>query len=152
MEASRPAGTGDVDRIVELARVMRAELAALRGGALWLEREAWPEPLHDAYRTLVDRNDAFLCVGTIDDAVLGFGAIVLERLRDGRTLGIITDLYVEAPAREVGIGEAIAEQLLEFSTTHGCFGIDAVALPGHRATKNFFEEQGFTARVDHAPR
>jgi hypothetical protein len=25
--------------------------------------------------------------------------------------------------------------------------VDVIALPGHRATKNFFEEQGFTARA-----
>jgi hypothetical protein len=29
----------------------------------------------------------------------------------------------------------------------GCSGVDATALPGNRATKNFFEESGFTARL-----
>ena len=29
----------------------------------------------------------------------------------------------------------------------GCVGIDAIALPGHRAAKNFFEAHGFTARA-----
>jgi hypothetical protein len=29
----------------------------------------------------------------------------------------------------------------------GCTGVDALALPGARATKNFFEENGFTARL-----
>jgi len=147
VEASRPAGASDIDRIVELARMMRTELAAIRGGALWLEREAWPEPLHDAYRVLLDRDDAYLCVGTIDDTVMGFGAMVLEKLGHGRTLGVITDLFVETMAREVGIGEAMADQLLAFSTARGCFGVDALALPGHRATKNFFEAHGFTARA-----
>jgi hypothetical protein len=28
-----------------------------------------------------------------------------------------------------------------------CVGIDALALPGNRATKNFFEMLGFTARA-----
>ena len=37
---------------------MRAELGAMRGGALWAEREAWPEPLDDAYRALLERDDA----------------------------------------------------------------------------------------------
>ncbi len=127
--------------------MMRTELAAIRGGALWLEREAWPEPLHDAYRVLLDRDDAYLCVGTIDDTVMGFGAMVLEKLGHGRTLGVITDLFVETMAREVGIGEAMADQLLAFSTARDCFGVDALALPGHRATKNFFEAHGFTARA-----
>jgi hypothetical protein len=29
----------------------------------------------------------------------------------------------------------------------GCVGIDALALPGNRQTKNFFESFGFTARA-----
>lgn len=147
MEASRPATAGDVPRIVELARVMRAELEAMRGGDLWAERDAWPEPLEDAYRTLVHRDDARVLVGTIDDAPIGFGAVVLEPLRSGRTLGVITDLFVEEEARSVGVGEAMADALVAFCATHGCIGIDARALPGHRAAKNFFETHGFTARA-----
>lgn len=147
MEASRPATADDVPRIVELARVLRAELQPMRGGGLWAEREAWPEPLADAYRTLVDRDDTLVVVGTIDDTPIGFGAVVLEPLRSGRTLGVITDLFVEEGARSVGVGEAMADALVAFCTTHGCIGIDARALPGHRATKNFFEAHGFTARA-----
>ena len=45
VEASRPASADDIPRVVELAELMRAELGAMRGGALWVEREAWPEPL-----------------------------------------------------------------------------------------------------------
>jgi GNAT superfamily N-acetyltransferase len=147
VEASRPATADDVPRIVELALVMRAELAAMRGGELWAERDAWPEPLDDAYRALVDGDDALLLVGTIDDAPIGFGAVVLERLRSGRTLGVITDLFVEEEARAVGVGEAMADALVAYCTTRGCVGIDARALPGHRAAKNFFETHGFTARA-----
>jgi hypothetical protein len=47
----------------------------------------------------------------------------------------------------------MAEALVAFCTARGCVGIDALALPGHRAAKNFFEESGFTARalVMHRP-
>jgi GNAT superfamily N-acetyltransferase len=147
VEGSRVAGEADIARIVELAVAMRAELSVMKGGVLWLQRSAWAEPLDEAYRVLLERDDARVIVGTIDDVVLGFGAVVLEPLRSGRTLGVITDLFVEAGAREVGIGEAIAEQLGAFCVERGCVGIDAVALPGHRAAKNFFEEQHFTARM-----
>jgi hypothetical protein len=37
--------------------------------------------------------------------------------------------------------------LVEFFTARGCVGVDAFALPGHRAAKNFFEESGFSARA-----
>ena len=147
MEQSRPASADDILRVVELAELMRAELAVMRGGALWLEREAWPEPLEDAYDTLLARDDALLLVGTYDDAVIGFAAVVVERLRSGARLGVITDLYVEPAAREVGVGEVLADALVEHCRAAGCLGVDAAALPGHRAAKNFFEAHGFTARA-----
>ncbi len=37
--------------------------------------------------------------------------------------------------------------LIAWCEEHGCAGIDAVALPGNRATKNFFERYGLTARA-----
>jgi GNAT superfamily N-acetyltransferase len=147
VEASRPAGELDIARIVELAGVMRAELSVMKGGAIWLQREAWPEPLDDAYRALIERDDALVVVGTIDDVVLGFGAALVESLRSGDSLGVVTDLFVEEDAREVGIGEEIMDDLVAFCTERGCIGIDGFALPGHRATKNFFEEHHFTARM-----
>ena len=85
--------------------------------------------------------------GTVDETVVGFGVVTLEHLRNGETLGRILDLFVEPGARSVGVGEAMADDLVAFCATHRCTGIDAVALPGHRATKNFFEESGFTARA-----
>jgi GNAT superfamily N-acetyltransferase len=146
-EASRPAAVADLPRIVDLAQVMRAELTAMRGGMLWAERDAWPEPLDLAYRSLLDRAGALVVVGTIDDVTIGFGAVVVEVLRSGRALGVITDLFVEEDARSVGIGDAMTTDLVAFCVAHGCVGIDARALPGHRATKNFFEAHGFTARA-----
>jgi ribosomal protein S18 acetylase RimI-like enzyme len=147
VEASRPASADDIPRVVELAREMRAELAAMRGGALWLERDAVPEPLDEAYGALVGRDDAALVVGTIDDVVVGFGALVVETLRSGARLGVITDLFVEEAAREVGVGETVVDALVEYCRMRRCIGIDATALPGHRAAKNFFEGHGFTARA-----
>jgi GNAT superfamily N-acetyltransferase len=147
VEGSRPAGDHDIPRIVELATLMRAELAPMKGGALWLEQAAWPEPLEHSYRALLRRDDARVVVGTIDDVVLGFGVMLVESLRSGARLGVITDVFVEEGAREVGVGEVIIDDLLAFCSDHDCIGIDAYALPGHRAAKNFFEEQHFTARL-----
>jgi len=147
MEESRPASPDDLARVEDLARAMRNELGPMRGGELWRARDAWPEPLTDTYAALLERDDALLVVGTIDGVVLGFGAVVVEGLRDRRRLGVITDLYVELLAREVGVGDAMAADLLEFCRARGCIGVDATALPGHRATKNFFEAHGFAARA-----
>jgi GNAT superfamily N-acetyltransferase len=147
VESSRPASAADIPRVVDLARLMRAELAGMRGGQLWEAREAWPEPLDTAYAELVARADAHVVVGTIDDVVIGFGAVVVETLRSGVRLGVVTDLFVEEPARAVGVGEAIADALVAHCESRACIGIDAPALPGHRAAKNFFETHGFTARA-----
>ena len=146
VEAARPADPADVARIVELALLLRAELAPMKGGELWLARDAWPPPLDDAYRVLVERDDAHVVVGTIDDVVLGYGVVVIDTLRSGARLGTVTDLFVELEARAVGVGECILDALLAFCRAHDCIGVDALALPGHRAAKNFFEQHGFTAR------
>lgn len=146
MESCRPATAEDIPRVVELAELLRAELGPMRGGALYLARDAWPEPLEDAYDALLTRHDALLLVGTLDEVVVGFAAVVVEQLRTGARLGVVTDLFVEVDAREVGVGEVLADALVEHCRTVGCVGVDATALPGHRAAKNFFEAHGFTAR------
>jgi len=147
MEGSRPATVEDLPRIAELAELARDELVPMKGGALWSAREAVAEPFEDAYAALIARDDASVVVGTVDETVIGFGVVTLERLRTGETLGIIGDLFVEPGARGIGVGEAMADDLVAFCAAHGCTGIDALALPGHRTTKNFFEESGFTARA-----
>jgi GNAT superfamily N-acetyltransferase len=146
VEGARPATSSDVARLVVLARQAADELTPMRGGAIWSARDARPEPLDDAFPELLDRDDTCVIAGTIDDVVIGFGVGRLERLRDGRLLGIIDELFVEPEARAIGVGDAIVEQLIPFFTAHGCIGADALALPGNRATKNFFEQHGFVAR------
>ena len=146
MEPARAANPGDVDTIVDFARALRAELRGLRGGALWETRDARPEPLAPALEALLGRSDACVAIGTIDGTAVGYGIVEIETLRDGSILGVINDLYVDAGARDVGVGESIATLLVEFCANAGCMGIDATALPGHREAKNFFERSGFTAR------
>jgi ribosomal protein S18 acetylase RimI-like enzyme len=147
LEGSRPATVDDLPRIVELSRLLRDELTPMKGGVLWSNREARAEPLDPAFAALLERDDALVLVGTVDETVIGFGVATLERLRNGETLGVITDLFVEPGARAVGVGEAMAGDLVAYCVAHDCMGIDALALPGHRAAKNFFEESGFTARA-----
>ena len=150
---ARAATPHDVPRLVELAHELRAELREMRGGALWEVREARVRPTVEAFAALLDRDDAHVVAGAIDDAVVAYGTAELERLTDGTTLGIVGDLYVEPEARAVGVGEEVAGALVAFCTAAGCTGIDAFALPGHREAKNFFERNGFTARalVMHKP-
>jgi GNAT superfamily N-acetyltransferase len=152
--AARRATPDDLERIVELAGELRGELEPMRGGRLATGREMRPEPYAPQFAAILERDDACAIVGTIDDYVVGFGVVELETLRDGEILGRVTELFVELPARGVGVGEAIAVELVAYCDAADCMGMDALALPGHRATKNFFEASGFTARalIMHRPR
>jgi ribosomal protein S18 acetylase RimI-like enzyme len=147
VEDARRATVDDVARVAELAQEFRAGLRIERGGALWATREARPEPLDVALASLIEAGDAAVLVGTFDDAIVGYGIVQVERLRDGSHLGVIEEIYVEAEARAVGVGELLVEALVAFCVDAGCAGVDAAALPGDRQAKNFFERAGFTARL-----
>jgi GNAT superfamily N-acetyltransferase len=146
-EAVRAATPEDLPAIVGLAEALRAELTPMRGGRIWAVREARPGPPADAYGALFTDPATCVVVGTIDDVVVAFGVVSVERLADDGKLGVVSELFVDAEARAVGVGEAMLEALVAYCTREGCVGVDAFALPGHRAAKNFFEESGFTARA-----
>jgi len=147
VEDARVAERADVGRLAELAQVARDELRPLRGGDLFLTREARPDPLGESFERDIDSPDALVLCGTIDDVVIGYAVVRAERLSDGRVLGRIDDLYVEDEARSVGVGERLMADLLAWCEERGCSGVDAIALPGARETKNFFEGSGFSARL-----
>jgi len=146
VEGVRPATEDDLGRLSELARAAIAELTPTRGGAVWAAREARPEPVEDSLKASLADDATRVVVGTIDGVPVGYAAVRVEVLNDGSRLGVIDDIFVEEGAREVGVGEAMMGDLVAWCETQGCAGMDAMALPGHRSTKNFFEESGFTAR------
>jgi GNAT superfamily N-acetyltransferase len=147
MEGARPATMADLPRLVQLWHAARAELGALRGGDLLHAQSGRSHPVAASFAAELDDPTRGLWTGTIDATVVGYAAGRVDALRDGTCVGAITDLYVEPETRAVGVGEAMMDQLLSWFAERGCLGVDAMALPGHRATKNFFEESGFTARL-----
>jgi len=147
MEAARPATADDVARLEELYRMAREELLEFRGARLLFLREAWRDPVDASLKAEVGDPDRTVWVGTIDDYIVGYATGRVEDLADGERLGVIEDLFVEAEARSVSVGEALTNAVVGWFETRGCTGADALALPGARATKNFFEESGFTARL-----
>ncbi|NLD78560.1 MAG: GNAT family N-acetyltransferase [Acidimicrobiales bacterium] len=148
MESARRAEAADLTEVVALAREGQAELRLNRGGAIWSVREARREPIDDDLMgALAGEPGRFIVVGLIDATIVGFGAMHLETLHDHDVLAVVTDLYVVKEARGVGVGEAMMDLLLDHAGDAGAVGIDALALPGDRATKNFFERFGLTARA-----
>jgi GNAT superfamily N-acetyltransferase len=97
-------------------------------------------------RTLEDR-DREAWVGTVDDQIVGYATGRTETLAGGTELGVVEELFVEPGARGVGVGEALMGALLAWFVDRGCVGVDTVALPGDRLSKNFFESSGFKARL-----
>lgn len=146
MEAARPATVDDVARVVALTHELRAELLTARGGDLWHRTHDPVEHSAAGLRALLDYEDDCVLVGTIDDSVVGYVLARAHSLADGSRLTTITELYVEPGAREVAVGESLVNAVLAWAETRGCTGVDATALPGQRATKNFFETNGFVAR------
>lgn len=145
--AARHATAADVPRLLELAGALRAELRPQRGGAVWAAREA-PHPMDAAaFAGLLARADGAVIVGSFDGVVAGYATVTVEVLRDGSRLGVVGDLFVDAGLRGVGVGESIAAEVVAFCAAAGCAGVDAIALPGNRDAKNFFERSGFTARA-----
>jgi len=145
-EGCRRAEVTDVPRIAELVRAATAELAPMRGGAVWKAREARAEPVEQGLALLIDEADARTVVATIDGFVVGYAVVRIEHLGDGSVLGVVDDIFVEEEARQIGLGELMMDDMVRWCDERKCVGMDAMALPGHRATKNFFEESGFTAR------
>lgn len=146
-EAWRPATADDLPRLVELVTQAVAEQSLLKGGDVWARREARQAPYQDRLADEVAAPTARVLVGTLDGTALGYGVARTEELPDGSRIGIVTDLYVEPGGREVGIGEALMQALVDWCATEGCTGVDSLALPGDRGTKNFFESFGLVARA-----
>ena len=119
----------------------------MRGGHVWSRREARAKYGPETYRALLDEPNTIVIAGTIDGVVVGYGVCEIETLRDHTLLGTIPELFVTPEARAVGVGEQILDVLVRECHARGCAGIDTLALPGHRAAKNFFEGAGFTARA-----
>ena len=147
MEAARVANATDLDRLVVLARAVIDELRPMRGGEVWARTASHAEPVDEVLRAAIADHDHLVVVGTVDEAVVGYGIARFNELRDGGRLGVIGDLYVEPDFRGVGVGEAMMGLLVDWCEDQGCFGVDSVALPGNRATKNFFETFGLVTRA-----
>jgi GNAT superfamily N-acetyltransferase len=147
MEAARPATGDDIAILAEIGRKVLGAIGEQRGGELFTRREARAQPADDDLWSALDDPDRHLVVGTFADVPFGYGLVRREILRDGAALAVLEDFLVDPEARGVGIGEAVMLAVLEWATQTGCIGIDAMALPGDRETKNFFESFGLKARA-----
>lgn len=146
-EGCRPATPADVPRLAQLAEAAVLELSANRGGLVWARTRARRAPYGPGFEAALEDPAQRVVVGTLDGTVMGYGVARVEVLEDGGRLGVLDDLYTEPGCREIGLGEIVMEDLIAWCTAEGCFGVDSLALPGDRHTKNFFESFGLVARA-----
>lgn len=144
---ARVATDADLEVLIDLLDIGVGEQDEARGGPIWAVRETRPRPAGESFAADVNAADRVVVIGQIDGTAVGFATVGRETLRDGSTLGVIDEMMVHPGAREVGVGEAMMDVLLDQCRSWGCFGVDSHALPGNRLTKNFFESFGFTARL-----
>jgi GNAT superfamily N-acetyltransferase len=145
--SARPATAEDLPALAELAATAVEELTPLRGGQVWRRQQARPLPPDGSLRADLDDPATHVVAGTIDGTVVGYGVLRVEELRDGSRLGVISDLFTLDGARGVAVGEHVMDELIAWAEAQGCFGVDSLALPGDRHTKNFFESFGLVARA-----
>ena len=146
-EECRRAEPGDLPVLEALAELAVEEMSPLRGGSVWSRREARRAPMAEGFRADLADPDVCVAVGAIDGTVVGYGTVRVEPLHDGDPIGRVDDLYVMPDARGVGVGESIINHLTDWAAGRGCVGLDSLALPGDRHTKNFFETHGLVARA-----
>jgi GNAT superfamily N-acetyltransferase len=146
-EAARTATEGDLAAVIALVEAAADEKRAQKGGPLWFRRERRQGPPDAELKAALVAPDHEIAVGTLDGTVVGYGLVRTERLADGSLLGVVDDIFVDPGARAVGIGEALMNHMIDWCRGQGCFGVDSLALPGDRHTKNFFESFGLVARA-----
>jgi GNAT superfamily N-acetyltransferase len=145
---ARPATIADLDELTRMYRLLEAEQAALR--PLWPLADGLDEPIVESFAEILGDVDSVLLIGTLDDVPLGFLWARPEDLlaqANGEQVGVIRLIFTEFEARGVGIGDAMISSVLDQLRGRGLRYFDARVSPGHRHAKNFFEANGFKARL-----
>lgn len=144
---ARLARTDDLGAIGRLYCLLEEEMAALR--PTWPMAEGLPAPVATALAGLLEAGDWEVVIGQLDGVTVGFLAWrdeeMLPQAQDAR-IGSVRFIFTEAPARGVGIGEAMMTEFFAGTRRRGIDRFDAHVSPGHREAKNFFEANGFKAR------
>ena len=146
----RVAHRGDERRVSQLCQAAVDHLGGVRGGSLYVRREAGlvakallrPGGLD---RLLADPRRRVL-VGSVDDDVVGVALGHLDAVGEA-TVGVVDGCYVDVEARRLGVGRALLDALVAWFSGARCRGIDVAALPGDRAMKSLLEASGFKARL-----
>lgn len=143
----RPARAEDLDELVRLHELARDHALNERGGEVLLGREVRPVPVDTSMHDDLRAPERHVLMGCLGDEPVGFAVARVEQLHSGDRIAQVVELFVEPDARDVGVGAALMDALIDWAVDQGCAGIGSVVLPGDRASKNFFESYGLVARA-----
>ena len=146
--SSRRGTIDDLDQILLLYRALEAEQSAIK--PIWSYADGVDEPAEASFKDILEDPQSLLYIGEIDGYPLGFLWARSEPLlvhADGERVGVIRLIFTDHEARGVGVGEAMIVPVLDELRASGHVRFDARVSPGHRHAKNFFEANGFAARL-----
>lgn len=143
----RPAAVDDVASLVDLYRLLEAEMIPLE--EMWPLADGLPEPLEQSLQAEIEADESVVLVGLVDGVPFGFLIARIESLlpqASGEKIGAIRYVFVDQGVRQISVGEHMLDAALDELRGRGIRRFDAHVLPGHRLVKNFFESGGFSAR------
>ena len=143
---ARLAVEADLPCLVPLVEQGIAVAEGERGAELWLLEDAPRPPVQEALEHQLAEATAGVIAGCVDDVPVGVLLIDRRVLIDGRAIARVSFVFVHPRARDVGVGEALVGAATAWALASGCVGLDGLALPGDRRTKNLYERSGLTAR------
>lgn len=156
----RRAGPPDIAALGALHAEAISERLGHRGGPVFvasIDRGQDPAEISRSFalHTLDDHVEVLVAELTTDTPLdhevpepLGHAVIRFAQAESTENqVAVIEELYVTPSARNVGLGSALLDSAKHRAAARGCTGLDAVALPGDRATKNFFEDHAMVARA-----
>lgn len=148
VESIRLATADDIDDLVSLYRLWLDEQEVSKGR--WAAHEGWQTPVDDKVSASIASPSECVLIGMLDQVPVGFaiGALLAGPGDDPNLLtGQIRSIYVRPEARELGVGALLLAGTTTWADAHGAREAEMRVLPGHRAAKNFCEENGLTARL-----
>jgi GNAT superfamily N-acetyltransferase len=144
---ARLAVESDLPCLIPIVEQGLAAAEGERGAELWLLEDAPRPPLAAALEHLLADTAAAVIAGCVDAVPVGVLLIARRELVDGRGIARVSFVFVDPRARDVGVGEALIGAATTWALASGCVGLDGLALPGDRHTKNLYERSGLTARL-----
>ena len=142
---ARPAYEADLGELASLLEQAKTEVEPQRGGKIYLLTEV----RQDSESFAFDLSDSakYLVAGIFEDLLVGWGAAVQLQISGGPKVAQVKEIFVQKDLRELGVGEAILQEILDWAKREGCQAIEGTALPGNREVKGIFERFGIKTRM-----